>query len=164
MTATFDLISEQVLTSAASSVTFSSIPQGFKDLVLECVLSATTTGPHNAGLRFNGDTSNSYSRTFLFGNGLTAGSGRQSNAGSYDGVAFIGTSWAVSITHLFNYSSSSVNKTALTRAGAGNALNVDANVGLWRNTNAITLIEVPVTFGGGSFAVGSTFRLYGIVG
>ena len=58
-----------------------------------------------------------------------------------------------------NYSNATTYKTVITRASNANN-GVDAVVGLWRNTAAITSINV--FLGTGNLDTGSTFTLYGI--
>ena len=168
MTATFDLISEQVLTSAASSVTFSSIPQGFKDLVLEVVARTNRSSLSDfIAVRFNGDTGSNYSMTYFAGDGLAASSGRNTNSSSVtsDAIPAANASSGVFGTFQMNlqsYASTSVFKTEISRSGHSAAL-VGAQVGLWRSTSAITSIVLfPLL--GTTFDANSTFRLFGIVG
>ena len=73
-------IATQALTSAASSVTFSSIPQGYTDLVVVCSVKGAVNG--SLWMYFNGDTGNNYSGTQLYANtgAGTALSTRSSNA------------------------------------------------------------------------------------
>ena len=155
MTATYDLISEQVLSSAASSVTFSSIPQGFKDLVLECVMSSNSGGVTYPILRFNGDTGANYSYTYLNGNGSTAQSGR----GTTFFIALVTPSLGMNVLQIMSYSNTNVFKTVLNRSSQDPG-NIGADVALWRSTAAITSLSLDTT----SFQAGNIFRLYGIVG
>ena len=54
---TYTPIATQTLGSAAASVTFSSIPQGYTDLVLvDNVKSASGAGDSELDVRFNGDS------------------------------------------------------------------------------------------------------------
>jgi hypothetical protein len=75
---TYTPIATQTLGSAAASVTFSSIPQGYTDLIL-VINYATSASTGNALLRFNSDTGSNYSETALIGNGTTATSDRESS-------------------------------------------------------------------------------------
>jgi len=53
---TYTPIASQTLGSAASSVTFSSIPQGYTDLVL-VINSVAASSTNNMDMSFNSDTS-----------------------------------------------------------------------------------------------------------
>lgn len=155
---TYTLIQEQTLTSPAASVTFSSIPQIYEDLVLEM----TVSGSAGYGwIRVNGDTASNYSDTRLQGNGTTASSNR--NASNTAWYFEYGTTTSVLGLEVFqfqSYANTSINKTALS-SNANSAYSVSASVHLWRSTAAITSI-VPYT-GSGNFDAGSTFRLFGLV-
>jgi hypothetical protein len=160
----YEVISTQTLGSAVASVTFSSIPQTHTDLVLISSPIATTDGM-SLYVRFNGDTGSNYSRTLMSGYGTSAGSTRHSN------VTYIGSNWQVGggtggtspyIHNIQNYSNSTTYKTVIFRANNypySGLSEVTAEVGLWRNTAAITSINVSYV---NNFAIGSTFTLYGI--
>jgi hypothetical protein len=53
---TYEAIATQTLGSAAASVTFSSIPGTYTDLVLVVAMEHVTTGTENIVMQFNGDT------------------------------------------------------------------------------------------------------------
>jgi len=154
-------IASQTLTSAASSVTFSSIPQGYTDLVL------TITGNNNQGtayentFTFNNDSSSSYSMTRVMGNGSTAYSQRSTSVtNGFAGWTNNQTSQMVlSINQIQNYSNSTTYKTWLSKGGDSTD-RVYASVGLWRNTAAITSIKIQVE--AGTYDAGSIFSIYGI--
>ena len=71
---TYTPIASQTLASTVANVTFSSIPQGYTDLVL--VVSSSTSTNTNLYLRFNNDSTSLYSDTVLNGNGTTASTAR----------------------------------------------------------------------------------------
>ena len=156
---TYEPIASQTLASAAASVTFSSIPQGYTDLV--CILTGTASSNNsNTYLQFNGDTSSLYSATYLGGDGSTASTGRQSNQTKMllDGPAY----WNIAqgpnkIINIQNYSNSTTFKTVLTRANSN--LGTDALTGLYRSTNPITTVTFLID---SNYATGSTFSIYGI--
>ena len=159
---TYTSIATQTLSSAAATVTFSSIPQGYTDLVL--ILSVgCTASTLDLRMRLNGDTGSNYSQTVVYGTGSAAGSTRQSNQdklslGYYGAVTSVANERTATITQIMNYSNSTTYKTCLTRANS--TIGLDALANLWRNTNAITSIEIFVD--SSTFATGSTFTLYGI--
>jgi hypothetical protein len=163
MAATYTPIASITLGAAAASVTFSSIPQTYTDLVLVST-NATASSGYLFSVRVNGDSATNYSSTRLLGNGTTASSGRETNysfgfAGSvYSSSDPIGNA----IVNFMNYSNTTTNKTFLMRTNAANA-NTSLSVSLWRNTAAITSISVSPEFTA-NFVVGSTFNLYGILG
>lgn len=154
---TYTPIASQTLGSAAASVTFSSIPQGYTDLII--VNSVKTTGGNADSMRyvFNGSTTG-YSNTYLYGNGSSAVSGRQTS----QSVAFYGnvssTEFSAITTNLQNYSNSTTYKSFLSRTSDNNW--AMAYVNLWQNTSPITSIEISIN--SGNIAAGSTFSIYGI--
>lgn len=158
----YPLISEQVLASAASSVTFSSIPQTYTDLVLEIV--NPTSSNSGTTIQFNSDTSYSanYSRTALVGNGTSASSFRNNGSGNPVANHDVGALRpnGTLTAHIMSYANTSVCKTVLTRAG-GAANDVWAIVMLWQSTAAISSFIVTQD-GGGNFGTGTNFRLWGV--
>ena len=159
---TYTPLASATLTDPASSVTFGGIPQTYTDLVLVSMpLSATSD---NLTMQFNSDTGTNYSTTILWGSGSSAGSARQTSTAtpymSYYGLTNATPSTCV--FHIMNYSNATTYKTVLARAGnASGSGGVDAIVGLWRSTSAITSIVVKQV-GSNNLSSGSTFTLYGI--
>lgn len=156
-TITYTPIARQVLDSAQSTVTFSSIPGTYTDLVL-IANGSTTTTTANIRFQFNGDTAGNYSRTRVLGDGSAASSERESNVGSM-AIGDWGTDRCTVLVSIQNYANTSTFKTVLSRSNSEGF--VSAYVGLWRKTpEAITSI----TFfkNSANFTAGSTFTLYGI--
>ena len=155
MAVTYEAIATNTLSSSSSTVTFSSITGSYTDLRL--VMSGTLSGGSDITLNFNGDSSALYSRTYLIGDGSSAGSGGTSNATTMPAF-FIGvTSTYSAFADIMNYSNTTTFKSVLCRSGDTGSY-VEANVGLYRSTSAITSL----TIAGGSFQTGSIFTLYGI--
>ena len=155
MPQTYTNIATQTLGSAAGSVTFSSIPSTYTDLVL--IISGTAVSSDTMTYQFNNDTGTNYSDTYLFGDG-TAGSGRHTSSGAIFGAG-INTTPSHQILNIMNYSNTTTRKTTLLRGNASGTGAAVAFVGLWRNTAAITSIKLSI---GSNFATGSIFTLYGI--
>ena len=141
--------------SPAANYTFSSIPATYTDLV--CVIDGTTTSLEDITAQFNGDTGHNYSYTAVIGSGSAASSGRQINQPQIL-IGGLGTVQGGSIFNFMNYSNTTTYKTALSRVNVAN-WSVSAKVSLWRSTSAINAIKFAHP---NSFAVGSTFTLYGI--
>ncbi len=159
---TYSPIATQTLSSTTASVTFSSIPQGYTDLVL--VVAGGTDASSGFGIRFNSDTGSNYSRTYLTGTGSAASSGRDTSQSiadiSFNGLFGNNTNYNA-IINIMNYSNATTFKTAVSRSNNA-ATGVDAVVSLWRSTAAITSVEIRTTTAGKVFNSGSTFSLYGI--
>ena len=82
-TNTYVALETQTLTSAVPSVTFSSIPQGYTDLVMVINTTGLSASGSAFAAQFNGDTTSgpgNYSATSLTGNGTSAVSDQQANA------------------------------------------------------------------------------------
>ena len=77
MAITYEPIATTTLGTSASSVTFSTIPGTYTDLVL--VVAGTSAATNGNEMQFNGDTGNNYSFTLLYGTGSAAVSSRNSN-------------------------------------------------------------------------------------
>jgi hypothetical protein len=155
---TYTPIATTRLGSATNQVNFNSISGSYTDLVLICGIFSSTAG--NTYLRFNNNSSSIYSRTRLSGSGSAVSSNRVSNTntGYIDTIATNSPSEVI-IVNVMNYSNGQVFKTYLARANNADS-GVDATVGLWSSTSAITSISVYTD--SGNFSIGSTFTLYGI--
>lgn len=162
MPATYDSIATQTLGSTAATVTFSSIPSTFTDLILISSVKFATGGANGTfHFQFNGDTATNYSFTYIQGNGSSVISGRGANATIGvlgQGGNSSGNEFGIGIAQIQNYSNTTTNKTVLTRANESSAV-VQTWVSTWRNSNAINSILISGAY---SFAAGSTFTLYGI--
>lgn len=167
MAATYEPISTQTLGSDSASVTFSSIPSTYTDLILVGSYGGTNTSSV-MGFRCNSDSGTNYSGTNLDGTGSTAQSHRSSNT-TYGFVTFdIGVSSTVgnciSVTHFMNYSNTTTYKTVLSRSSEADASTypgAEASVSLWRNTSAISTITIALQ-SSGNIKTGSSFTLYGV--
>lgn len=162
---TYSQIATQTLGSTASSVTFSSIPQTYTNLVVVMAVIPAATVGYAPWFQFNGDTATNYSFTWLQGDGSSATSGRQtSQTKGFTGWSIGLTGASNSIANIQNYSNTTTNKTYIDRINetTGSYPGAGATVGLWRNTAAINSIKIGND--GGGFASGSTFTLYGIRG
>ncbi len=160
---TYTPIVSQTLSSATNSITFSSIPSTYTDLILICsCASSLGSGSPSLGVQFNNDTSTNYSLSQLVGTGSAASSNRSTSAteGQLGNMPTASGAFSSIIAHFMGYSNNTTNKTVLARSSdADNYVILRAN--LWRNTSAITTIRL---FEGSAsnLVVGSTFTLYGI--
>lgn len=166
MPTTYEPIATTTLGSAASSVTFSSIPSTYTDLIL--VVSGSSTTGTNARMRVgNGsvDTGSNYSFTSLDGNGTSALSYRFTSETSYAMEWYSQFSTApgnvtTEITHIMNYANTTTYKSILVRSNLV-ATGVSAGVGLWRSTSAINVLNY-FCASATTFAAGFTATLYGV--
>lgn len=160
MAVTYEPIASTTLGSAATSVTFSSIPGTYTDLVLVAFMKESS-GTTYTSLRLNGDTGTNFSTTDLYGSGGSAISTRQSNQSVIaNGQSSTGGSYTATIINLMSYANTNVFKTTLA-ATVNPAVLVLRSVGLWRSTSAITSVTL-LTSTADTWVAGSTFSLYGI--
>lgn len=163
MPSTYTPISTTLLSSTSSSITFSSIPQTYTDLVL--IMDIIGDNAYYPQIRLNGDTGTNYSQTYFRGQSGSMTSNRASNQSwlYVTGSALYGISnyQLGSIVFFNNYSSTTQYKTALGRDNSSQGTPaIDYICSTWRNNAAITTINIVP--GNGNFSVGSTFTLYGI--
>lgn len=170
--ADFELISTQVLSGFATSVTFSSIPSSYKHLQLRMTLrdNAGSVTDGQSLLQFNGDTTaGNYAYHWLQGNGSSASSGSsitQPNIqlGHYSGGNNSAGMFSPTIVDILDYTSTNKNKTVRSFAGNATASTfVGLYSGIWLNTGAITSIRLTNVLAG-SYVTNSRFSLYGIRG
>lgn len=162
---TYTLIEAKTLSSTTASVTFSSIPSTYTDLVLNVSIRSSSGTPW-LNMRFNGATTN-YSGRRLEGNGSTAGSASNSTSG-YMTLGIMGGSSDTASTfsshsiYVPNYASANYKSLSTDGVTENNATAAYANLtaNLWSDTAAITsILLIPEV---GSFVQYSTFYLYGI--
>lgn len=167
MDPTYELISEQVLTSDQSSVTFSNIPQGYDDLILLTSARLNASGFPAMLMRFNSDSGNKYSYRILEGSGSSVTSTSTSPASSMIVTNLGGTNTTAntfnnSEIYIPSYTSNinkSISSTTVLENNSTTAY-IDIISGLWSDTSAITSIQLfPST---ASFTSNSSFYLYGI--
>jgi pantothenate kinase len=161
---TYEPVTTTTLSSAASTITFSSIPATWTDLRLVFVVSSTSTAT-NFQVQLNSDTATNYSSTYLNGNGTAASSGRNTSATNIQFTDVTATSTTVPQMYtmdIFSYAGATF-KTVLGTSsqdynGSGSTASI---VGLYRSTSAITSITLK-TSGVPTFSTGTTATLYGI--
>jgi hypothetical protein len=163
MAATYTPIASITLGADASSVTFSSIPQTYTDLILVSKTSLNGSAVRSLALRFNSDSSTNYSLTRMYADGSSTASDRDSNI-NYMGVGIVGFSAIASagtfINNIMNYANTTTNKTVVSRSSDTAGTYISMYIGLWRSTSAIT--SVTILPSNDSLRSGSTFNLYGI--
>ena len=156
----YTALANVTLGSTAASVTFSSISQSYRDLVL--VIQATTSpSGDNTIIRFNSDSGNNYNIVMMSGDGSTTTSQASSNQTS-GYLAYSGATDPTLLTNdlinIMDYSATDKHKSFLVRDN--NPYATQALAQRWASTAAITSILVkPNT---DIWKIGSTFALYGV--
>jgi len=169
MPSTYTLISSNVLTSSAASVTFSAIPSTYTDLVLRMSVRndrAVTDGTFKITL--NNNTSSIYSWTYVQGNGSAASSGRSAATTSLQDFTLVGSSATANTfssleIYLPSYTATQNKPIATFGVNETNATAVTLNAiaSLATTTAAISSIEISNN-STWQFVSGSSFYLYGI--
>lgn len=166
MANTYKLISSSTVGSGGTaSVTFSSIPATYTDLVVKASLRSTgAVGSYRA--TFNGSASG-YSELLLYGDGTSAGSA-SSSSGTYINWNF-NTAGGTSIFancefYIPSYASALQKSTSAEVVTENNGTGAQQylNAALWADTAAITSITLTMQGTSPLFAEYSTFYLYGI--
>jgi hypothetical protein len=170
-TGSYDFLASYTVPSGGvSSVTFDGIPSTYSHLQIRAIGRGGNADVQTTyTLRFNGDSSSSYSYHRLIGTGSSAsssGGGSSAEIYLYNGLG--GTSagtniFGTSIWDILDYASTVKNKTVKYLGGIDN--NGSGGIGLgsgaWFNTSAVSSIRL-ATDGGSNITQFSQFSLYGV--
>jgi hypothetical protein len=159
-TPTYTPLATVTLGTATASVTFSSIPATYRDLILEIVIQPNAVAMDNVFLRFNSDTGSNYPYVEAFGSGASVGGGSGTTTYFLLGYHGGGTAPTQIGTSILDYSATDKHKTGLVRndkTGQGTSM-IAAR---WANTAAITTVLVDSV--ASTFPTGSTLNLYGVI-
>ena len=168
----FDLLETTVLSSAASSVTFSSLGSysDYKHLQLRISTRTDRSGNLSAPtMRLNSDTGSNYAYHLLRGSGssvLSEGYSSQSsiNIPSNSSDYMTANVFSAAVIDILDFSSSSKKTTIRVLGGNpdSNYWNIALQSGLWNNTAAVTSIILEPGFGASNWKASSRFSLYGV--
>jgi hypothetical protein len=164
MPATYENIATTTLSSAATSITFNSIPGTYTDLRFTLLVTSTSGNSEGVRLNYNNNSSAIYGQNYESGTGSVATAG-SANSDGFIILHYDGTSTSIPTFYygdIFNYAGSQY-KTAVTgsaenKNGSGNTT---FNVANFRSTTAITSLKLS-TASAVTFSVGTTATLYGI--
>jgi hypothetical protein len=164
MPTTYEKIATTTLSSTAATITLSSIPATYTDLILAVNIGVDVTG--SMQVRLNGDTGANYSTlTLIAYNNTVTGSGVYGpQSFMYANVASglpLTVGPASAVMQFNNYSNSTTYKTMLARYANVGIPEVDTTVSTWRNTAAITSITL-FSYSASVYLVGTRVTLYGI--
>jgi hypothetical protein len=168
MANTYTLIEAKTLTTTTSSVTFTSIPQTYTDLV---ILSSFRSNRGNTnigsfGIQFNGTGSN-LTKNRLLGDGSSASSAAGGDALG-NAAGNMANSFSSHTVYIPNYTSANYKSFSIDAATETNSTStytyINLTSWLWSDTAAITSIEVRdySDSNANSLVQYSTFYLYGI--
>ena len=164
-TPTYDLIGSTTLGTAATNISFTSIPNSYKDLIVIFDTTKATAGADSLNFRLNNDSSSIYNGVIMEANGSLTNARLYSNSG--DGVMnwnysiVNSTTRGLAILQLMDYSATDKHKTILARSGSSSTAIAAAAV-RYATTSAISSIQF-FTGGGSTLAIGTSIYIYGIV-
>jgi hypothetical protein len=154
------------LTGSASLVTFTSISQSYRDLVLIVNPVGLTGTPTVTGsaIRINSDSGSNYSWVSMTGTGSSAVAFTNTSTG-FDLACGNSNDVSSAKVDFLDYSVTDKQKAFLQR-GSQPTINTNAYAMRWASTSAITSIQLysPDYFAGtvDTWSTGSTFALYGV--
>lgn len=164
MTTTMTAISTSTLGSSVSTLTFSSIPQTYTDLVLVCYWGTTITNGSVLNIQINGtNTASSYTRLLDSGGSISTTyiDGSENNLV----VAYQNSenTFGSCTVNFLSYTNTNMHKHTLVHYESRNATRFP-NFGLITNRSATTspITSLVLFSAGGNLLSGSTFSLYGI--
>lgn len=161
MAAAMTALANLTLGSAASTVTFSSIPATYRDLRI--VVNAATSAEGNIFIQVNGDTGSNYSQVNMRGfatSSTGSSSGTSTRIYSNYSTGLQTSSRAINTYDIMDYAQTDKHKTMLIRANHSDE--VDAIAGRWASTSAISSVTLTAN-DATTFTSGSSFALFGIV-
>ncbi|MEI8286719.1 MAG: hypothetical protein WCG15_05410 [Actinomycetes bacterium] len=165
MANTYTLIEAKTLSTTTASVTFSSIPSGYTDILVK-VSSRSADSGTDIAIRFNGDTGNNYTFIRLYANGSTVSTSASTTTRLINNM-MVQASYTANVfgngeIYIPNYTSSNYKSVSIDGVTENNdTTSFQAfTAGLWSSTSAIN--SITLISDGGNIASGSTFYLYGI--
>lgn len=147
------------LQSSTSQVTFSNIPNTYRDLVL--IVEGTSNSPANAILYFNSDTTSSnYSNRYMNGDGSGSGRSGVDSNGAYIGGIY-GSNRSINTITIFDYSATNKHKVRIGRLDVAGST-VGMVTGRWASNAAVNTIQF--TTSALTMSQGTSLSLYGRIG
>ena len=164
MPTTYEPIASTTLSTAAASITFSSIPQTYTDLRI-VFLESSSNGATQT-LNFNGDFGTSYNNTLFAGNGGTMYNWSDSNVSRIIIDYFVSggsaTIPAFKTIDIFSYTTTRFKSTLYTNSNDQNGSGSnEKGVGIWTGNDAVTSLTLGRA--SGNYLAGTRATLYGIL-
>lgn len=169
--ADYELISTTLVSSAVSSVTFSSlntVAAAYKHLQIRLAARTATSGNvDDINIRFNSDTGSNYAMHQLYGNGSSVASEGYTNTTLAASALVTGNTatanvFGAAVIDILDFANTTTNKTIRGLSGmASNSNYVLLRSNHWRSTSAVTSITISAS---ANLSVGSRFSIYGLKG
>lgn len=167
MPSTYTPIATTTLSSTSSTVTFSSIPQTYTDLIVVANSKFTQTSARFISMQYNGDTGSNYRSVYYFGAASSTGTASSiADTSARIGNGSSNNAFGVCVANIFDYTNTTTYKTSIGRAGTNDY--AICYMATWKGstgsaTQAINSVTVTCdTTATNAFASGSMFSLYGI--
>ncbi len=158
-TNTYTPLATITLTGTDSEIVFSSIPATYRDLIVVMTPIGSGTANDSLYVKFNTSTAD-FTYVQMYGSGSGSGGSNSGSGGRFTNYNnTIGRVYNA-ILQVMDYSATDKHKTYLSRFNADDA-GVGAFAGRWAQTTAVNSLSIYP--GAGSFAIGSTFSLYGVI-
>ena len=166
------LVALQTVTVGAgglASITFSSIPQTYTDLVIAVSVRSSQSGtdPDGLGMQFNSDAANNYTQRQLYGTGTATGSSSSTQNfiyfGPVTGSSNTANAFGSATVYIPNYTSNRYKSISVDSVTENNASAASAGIraNIWNSTDAINSIRI-YDFVTGNLVQYSTVTLYGV--
>jgi hypothetical protein len=162
----YKAIASQTLSSDTTTVTFSSIPQNYRDLVLVISGRLNLDTDRVAQLTLNGNTGTNYRGVRYFSVGNIVGGSQTIGGDSFNatnfalGLGYNTEPYGLSILQFMDYTQTNKFKGVLYNENVVEEIYGAARAYQWAQTAAVTSISI--TANTGQINTGSTFALYGI--
>jgi hypothetical protein len=167
--ATYYLIASNVLSTTTTTVTFSSIPATYTDLIIRFTGRSDTSGSRDTFIALNSDSGSNYSANYMYQEGASVSAGLYSNQtnllinDSLPGTNFNSNLFGFTEVYIPNYLESQNKQINAVYTNANYASAVTGRYTIhahqYRSTTAISTIALT---GQNNFVAGSTFYLYGV--
>ena len=164
-------IASTTVETPQSSITFSSIPQGYTDLIILTSLRSDRASAVRdiTRIQFNGDTATNYSDKELYGTGSATSSASETTqtgarCGYPTATSATSNTFSNDVIYIPNYTSSNAKSFSADSTPETNATAQDTVLiaGLWSGTSAINSIKLYPQIGT-AFIANTTATLYGVL-
>lgn len=165
-------IATTLVSGSATDITFSNIPQGYKNIQIRGISRSVSDGGdtyNQVDVQMNTDTGSNYAYHQLFGDGAAASaygvaSQTQMRFEAETGSAATASIFGAFVFDILDYSNVYKFKTIRLLGGydANGSGRLALSSGLWMNTAAITSIKIKPR--NGSFTTSTRFSLFGVKG
>lgn len=171
MANTYVLINKVSINTPTTTVTFSSIPNTYTDLLIFCSLRMNMVGTNagSASLRFNNDSGANYTHTRLRGDGTTVDVGNSTSTNQiivFNNCCSNGNeagTFSSSTIYLPGYADSNPKLSGEFHASENSNINAYMNyqAGRWTGGSGAAISQISI-IGADNFSQYSSFSLYGI--